>query len=131
VKRPDRATVDAYVAQFPRETQAILKRVRAAIRGALPAAEEAISYGVPVFKLWGTYVVYFAAFKEHYSLYPAGDRLVAGVRGADAYKAGKGTLRFPLTEPVPVKLVERVAKFLAKEAAARARSKATRAKRRG
>ena len=69
-------------------------------------------------------MLYFAAWKQHYSLYPASDELVAAFRGAlTPYRVSKGTLRFPLSEPVPVKLVERVAKFQAREAARRARAK--------
>ena len=76
------------------------------------------------YKLHGGYVVYFAGWKEHYSLYPATDRLVAAFKDDLApYQVSKGTIRFPLSQPVPVKLIERIAKFLAKEAAERARAK--------
>jgi uncharacterized protein YdhG (YjbR/CyaY superfamily) len=69
-------------------------------------------------------VVYFAGWKQHYSLYPAGARLVAAFKDDLApYEVSKGTIRFPLSQPVPAKLIERIAKFLAKEAAERARAK--------
>jgi len=124
-------SVDEYVATHPEDVQAILRRVRGAIRKALPGAEEVISYQIPTYKLHGHYVVYFAGWKEHYSLYPATGRLVAALRDDLApYEVNKGTIRFPLGQPVPVKLIARIAKFLAKEAAERARAKRTGAKKR-
>lgn len=92
--------------------------MRSAIRKALPKAEEVISYKIPAYKLHGEVVVYFAGWKQHYSLYPAGDRLVAVFKDElMPYKVSKGTIRFPLGKPVPVKLIERIAKFLAAEIA--------------
>jgi uncharacterized protein YdhG (YjbR/CyaY superfamily) len=90
-----------------------------------------ISYQIPAYKLPGGSVLYFAAWKQHYSLYPASDRLVAVFKDdLAAYKVNKATIRFPLSEPVPVKLIERIAKFRAKEAATRARAKPPGPKRR-
>ena len=118
----DFKSVDEYIATFPEGVQAILRRVRGAIRKALPGAEEAISYQIPTYKLHGGYVVYFAGWKQHYSLYPATGRLVAAFEDDLApYEVSKGTIRFPLSQPVPVKLIERIAKFRAKEAAERAK----------
>jgi uncharacterized protein YdhG (YjbR/CyaY superfamily) len=98
--------------------------VRHAIRKALPQAEEVISYQIPAYKIRGSAVIYFAGWKQHYSLYPAGDRLVAEFKDELAgYKINKGTIRFPLSEPVPVKLIERIAKFRAREIAEREKSK--------
>ena len=117
-------SVDEYIATHPEDVQAILQRVRSTIRKAVPGAEEAISYQIPTYKLQGAYVVYFAGWKEHYSLYPANDRLVAAFKEDLApYEVSKGTIRFPLSRPVPVKLIQRIAKFLAAEAVARARAK--------
>lgn len=122
--KTDFKSVDEYIATHPDGVQAILQRVRSIIRRAVPGAEEAISYQIPTFKLHGGSVVYFAGWKEHYSLYPAGDRLVAAFkRELVPYQVSKGTIRFPLSQPVPVRLIERVARFLAKEAADRARAK--------
>lgn len=108
--------VDEYVAQQPAAAQVVLKRVRGVIRKALPDAEEVISYNIPAYKLDDRVVLYFAGWKQHYSLYPAGRRLVArfGDRLAP-YAVTKGTIRFPLSQPVPVKLIESIAKFRAKE----------------
>ena len=78
--KTDFKSVDDYIATHPPDAQATLQRVRSAIRKAVPGAEEAISYQIPTYKLHGTYVVYFAGWKQHFSLYPAGPRLVAAFR---------------------------------------------------
>lgn len=117
-------TVDEYIAAQPEESQAVLQQVRRTIRKALPNAVEVISYQVPTYKINGGYVVYFAGWKEHFSVYPASDDLVAAFKNElTPYWVSKGTLRFPLSEQVPVKLIERVARFLAGEAATRARER--------
>jgi len=104
--------------------QAILQRVRRSIRKAVPGAEESISYQIPTYKIRCERVLYFAGWKQHYSLYPATDLLVEAFKEELApYTISKGTIRFPLSQPVPVKLIERIAKFRAKEAAERARAK--------
>lgn len=112
-------SVDEYIASQPDAVQRILKRVRSTIRKAVPEAEELISYQIPAYKLHGRPVLYFAGWKQHYSLYPAGDRLVSAFKDDLApYEVEKGTIRFPLSVPVPVKLIAGIAKFRAKEAAA-------------
>ena len=116
----DFKSVTEYIAKHPKDVQVVLKRVRSIIRKALPSAEEVISYQIPAYKMNGGTVLYFAGWKQHYSLYPAGDRLVAAFQDEIApYKVSKGTIRFPLSQPVPAKLIERIAKFRAKETAAR------------
>ena len=113
-------SVDHYIASQPEPVQPLLQRIRAIIRRALPKAEETISYQIPAYKLNGKAVIYFAGWKKHYSLYPATARLVAAMPDDLApYEIGKGTIRFPLSEPVPAKLVERIARFRAEEVAAR------------
>ena len=127
--KTDFKSMDEYIATFPPDVQAILQRVRTTIRKAVPKAEEAISYQIPTFKLHASYVVYFAGWKQHYSLYPASSQLVAAFKDELApYQVNKGTIRFPLSKPVPVKLIAGIAKFLAKEADARAMVKAARRK---
>jgi uncharacterized protein YdhG (YjbR/CyaY superfamily) len=109
-------TVDDYIAAQPEPVREILQRVRAAIRKAVPDAEESITYRIPTYKVDGRRVLYFAGWKKHYSLYPATDRLVAAFKEELApYEISKGTIRCPLTQPVPAKLIERIAKFRAKE----------------
>ena len=115
--RKDFKSVDEYIATFPEDVQAILQRVRRTIRKAVPGADEVISYQIPAYKLRGARVIYFAGWKEHFSLYPATDLLVKAFKDEIApYKVSKGTIRFPLGKPVPVKLIERLTKFRAKEA---------------
>lgn len=123
--KTDFKSVDEYIAAQPAAAQVVLRRVRGAIRKALPGAEEVISYQIPTFKRDAAYVVYFAGWKEHYSLYPASRELAEAFADELApYAVNKGTIRFPLSAPVPVKLIERIAKFLGKQAAGRAAAKA-------
>jgi len=95
----------------------VLERVRSTIRQAVPEAEEVISYKILAYKLRGIPVLYLAGWKRHYSLYPCAANLVAAFKDTLApYEVNnKGTVRFPLSQPVPVKLIERIAKFRAKE----------------
>jgi uncharacterized protein YdhG (YjbR/CyaY superfamily) len=110
------SSVDEYVASQPKQVRSALERVRSVIRRAVPRAEETISYKIPAYKLNGRIVVYFAAWKEHYALYPGTSRLVPEFKDELArYEVGKGTIRFPFSEPVPAKLIGRIAKFRAKE----------------
>jgi len=109
-------SVDEYIATMPEAQRALLERVRNTIRKAVPKAEESISYQIPVYKLNGARVLYFAGWAKHYSLYPATATLVAAFKDDLApYELSKGTIRFPLSEPVPVKLIARIAKFRAME----------------
>ena len=118
-------SVDEYIASQPEAVQGVLKRVRSIIRKAVPGVEEMISYKIPAYKLHGGPVLYFAGWRQHYSLYPATDRVVAAFKNDLApYEVSKGTIRFPLSGPVPVKLIERIAKFRAKEVVEREKAKA-------
>ena len=129
--KTDFKSVDEYIASQPEAVQGVLKRVRGIIRKAVPGAEESISYQIPTYKLRGERVIYFAGWKQHYSLYPATGPLVAAFKDELApYELSKGTIRFPLSLPVPVKLIERIAKFRAKEAAGHEKSKAAASKKR-
>jgi uncharacterized protein YdhG (YjbR/CyaY superfamily) len=122
--RTDFKSVDEYISTHPPDVQVILQRVRSAIRKALPAAQEVISYQIPAYELQGGPVLYFAGWRRHYSLYPAGAPLVAAFKRELApFEVSKGTIRFPLSQPVPVRLIGRIARFRAKQAAARARAK--------
>ncbi len=130
--KTDFKSVDEYIATFPDDVQTILQRVRGAIRKALPTAEEAISYQIPAYKLHGGSVLYFAGWKRHYSLYPVtADLVEAFGDDLEPYEVNdKGTIRFPLSEPVPVRLIGRIAKFRANEAAERAEAKRSTPKKR-
>jgi uncharacterized protein YdhG (YjbR/CyaY superfamily) len=106
-------SVDAYIGSYPPEVQPILHEVRRTIRRAIPDAEEAISYGIPTFTLGGRYVVYFAGWKGHVSIYPVPGGDEAFEREIAPYRSGKGTLRFPLGRPIPYELIARLARLLA------------------
>ena len=111
-------TIDEYIAMQPAAAQIVLERVRSAIAKAVPDAEECISYQIPAFKLHGRVLLYFAGWKEHYSVYPASDAMVAAFPDElDSYRVSKGTLKFSLIERVPVNLIGRIAKFRAQELA--------------
>jgi uncharacterized protein YdhG (YjbR/CyaY superfamily) len=118
--------IDEYIARFPDDFQAILEKVRATIRKAAPDANEVISYQMPAFKQHGI-LVYFAAWKQHIGLYPpiSGDESIE--KAVAKYAGPKGNLQFPLDEPMPLKLIERLVKLRVKQDAEKA--KAQRAKR--
>jgi uncharacterized protein YdhG (YjbR/CyaY superfamily) len=123
--KTDFTSVTEYISSQPVAVQRVLRRVRRTLRKALPRAEEVISYQIPTYKLHGRAVIYFAGWKQHYSLYPSTSRVVAAFKDDLApYKMSKGTIRFPLSEPVPVKLIDGIAKVRAKEVTERERAKA-------
>jgi uncharacterized protein YdhG (YjbR/CyaY superfamily) len=109
-------SVDDYIASQPEAVRTALARVRSAIRKAVPGLEEAISYHMPTYKLDGQRVLHFAAWKDHYSIYGATKAVVAAFNAELAgYKIEKGTIRFPLSQSVPVELIGRIARFRADE----------------
>lgn len=123
--KTDYKSVDHYIAAQPEAVRGILETVRGAIRTALPDAVEVISYQIPAYKLPGGFGIYFSGWKQHYSLYPVTDRVLAVLEGDRAPReVSKGTLRLPFTEPVPVKLIQRVAKARAKDVAEHTKAKA-------
>jgi uncharacterized protein YdhG (YjbR/CyaY superfamily) len=107
-------SVDEYIAAQPATAKSALRRVRAAIREALPQAEEIIAYNMPAYKIGNASVVQFAAAKEHYALYLATEPIVKafGDELRDC-KVGKGTIRFSFGDPVPESLIQRIARFRA------------------
>ena len=116
--RKDHRSVGAYIAAQPLPARTILRRVRATIRKALPGATEGISYRIPIYRLGGRMVLYFAGFRHHYSIYPATAR-VKRMLGKELPRLvhSKGTIRFPLDRAVPTRLIARIAKLRAAEAA--------------
>ena len=115
-------TVDDYIVAQPETVRPLLESVRATIRKALPDADESISYQMPTYKIRGAPVIYFAAWKKHYSIYPATAKIIAALKDELApYEVEKGTIRFPLSEPVPVRLIARIAKLRAGEVVAKQR----------
>ena len=114
MKRTAPKSVDDYIAAQPEAVRPKLEQVRAAIRKAVPEAVEGIGYGMPGYKLHGKPLLYFAGFKEHYSLFAASGTFFAVLADElKGYELRKGTIHFPLTRPVPVKLITRIAKLRA------------------
>ncbi|MEV6430075.1 DUF1801 domain-containing protein [Nocardia sp. NPDC051463] len=107
------ANIDAYIGSFPAEVAAVLTEIRRTITGVLPNATEAITYNIPTFTLNGHDIVHFAGWKQHVSLYPIPEGDAAFDREIAPYRAGKGTLTFPLGKPIPYDLVARIAAMLA------------------
>jgi uncharacterized protein YdhG (YjbR/CyaY superfamily) len=118
------ASVDAYIAGFPPEVRAVLRRMRATIRKAAPDAVEKISWGMPAYSLDGM-LTFFAAFKGHVSFFPGPEGIEKFKRELAPYGTSKGTVRFPLGTPVPYGLIGRIVKFRVKENKARAAAKRT------
>ena len=111
-------TVNDYLATLPDDRRAVMEQLRATIRAAAPDATEVISYNMPALKLNGRFLVSYEAFKHHYSIFPWTDEMVADL-GDDVkpYAVGKGTLRFPAAEPIPMHLVTRIVEFRMREVA--------------
>jgi uncharacterized protein YdhG (YjbR/CyaY superfamily) len=123
--KKDFTSVDEYIASQPELVQGVLERVRRTIRKAVPGAEETITYRIPTYKLNGRAVIYFAGWRQHYSLYPSSSDVIAAFKNDLAkYEVDKGTIRFPLSEPVPVTLIDGIVKVRAKEVARRDKAKA-------
>jgi uncharacterized protein YdhG (YjbR/CyaY superfamily) len=113
---------DDYIASFPPPVQERLQQVRAAIKKAVPDAEECISYGIPTFRLNGP-LVHFAAFQQHIGFYalPSGNE--AFQKELSAYKVGKGSIQFPLNKPLPLELITKIVQFRVQENRAKAAQK--------
>jgi len=115
------ASIDEYIAGFPKEVQKLLEQIRRTIRKAAPAAEETISYQMPAFKLKGA-LVYFAAYKNHIGMYPTASAIAKFKRELSGYEGARGTVRFPLDKPIPLGLIAKIAKFKVKENLAKAKA---------
>jgi len=115
-------TVDEYIARLPEDRREAMSLLRRTIRAAAPDATEVITYKMPGFKAHGTFLVSYDAFKRHYSLFPASQVVVDEVGDAiQPYLAGRGTIRFPASRPIPADLVTRIVKARLAEVAGRSR----------
>ena len=103
--------IEAYIQQFPDSVQEILKKIRALIKKQAPGAEELFAYGMPAYKLYKKPLVYFAAFKNHIGFYATPTGHSAFQNELAAYKQGKGSVQFPLDQPIPYKLIEKMVMF--------------------
>lgn len=112
-KKP--VSIDEYIAGFPREAQQVLEQVRSIIKKTAPGVEETISYSMPTFTVNKKYLVYFAGYKNHVSLYPAPTGNASFEKEIKPYRSGKGTAQFPLDKPLPIALIKRIVKYRMKE----------------
>ena len=115
-------TIDEYIAGFPADVQVRLADMRTTIRDAAPEAEEAISYQMPTFRLQGN-LVHFAGYKGHIGFYPAPSGIQAFKEELAVYKGAKGSVQFPLDQPLPLDLVRRITQFRVAENLAKAEAK--------
>ena len=104
-------SIDEYISTFPEDVQKVLQELRETIKAAAPDAGEAISYGIPTFTLNGKYLIYFAGWKNHISIYPIPTGTEAFNKQVSKYVEGKGTLKFPIDKPLPMRLITKVVKL--------------------
>jgi uncharacterized protein YdhG (YjbR/CyaY superfamily) len=108
---PNRSTatnIDEYIADFPPDTQRVLEEMRALIRASAPGAVETISYAIPTFDLNGRHVVHFAGYAHHVGFYPTGSGAAEFAEELSQFKGGKGSVQFPLGQPLPADLIRRI-----------------------
>ena len=110
----DSESIDTYIAAFPPEVQTLLQQMRQTIQKTAPKATEAISYQIPTFKLQGN-LVHFAGFKKHIGFYPGASGIAAFQGELTGYKHAKGSVQFPLDQPLPLALVTKIVKFRVKQ----------------
>jgi uncharacterized protein YdhG (YjbR/CyaY superfamily) len=108
---PIALTTDEYIAGFPDDIRLILNQVRFTIQQAAPNAEESIGYGMPAYKTHGKPLVYFAAFKNHIGFYATPTGHVEFAKELSKYKQGKGSVQFPLVQPIPYDLITQIVEF--------------------
>ncbi|MFB3786772.1 MAG: iron chaperone [bacterium] len=113
-RQPAPKDIDEYIACHPPEVQAILEKIRAVIRDAAPDAEEAIKYQIPTFT-WHGNLVHFAAFQKHIGFYPEPTAIEHFQKELAGYKRAKGSVQFPLDQPIPYGLIRRIVKFRVQE----------------
>jgi uncharacterized protein YdhG (YjbR/CyaY superfamily) len=109
--RSKAGSIDDYIAGFPAETEAILQEMRALIRASAPDATETISYAIPTFDLNGRHLVHFAGYAKHVGFYPIPSGIEAFKKDFEPYKQGRGSVQFPLGQPLPADLIRRVVEF--------------------
>jgi uncharacterized protein YdhG (YjbR/CyaY superfamily) len=117
--------IDEYIATFPKDVQTILEELRTTIRKAAPGAEELISYQMPAFKYQGM-LVYFAAYKKHIGFYPTPSGIEAFRKELSVYEGAKGSVQFPIGNPLPLNLISKIVKYRVKENLAKANTKTKR-----
>ena len=116
------STIDEYIANFPKNIQTILQKIRKTIRNAAPEAQETINYQMPTFTLNGN-LVHFAAFEKHIGFYPTPSGITKFKKEIDHYKNAKGSVQFPLDQPIPYELIGRITEFRVQEQQAKTKKK--------
>ncbi len=118
------SSIDEYIMEFPPAIQAVLEEMRALIKSLALGATETISYAMPTFDLNGKHLVHFAAFKNHIGFYPTPSAGEAFKEELKSYKTGKGSVQFPLDQPLPVDLIRRMVEYRVAENTDRAQGRA-------
>jgi uncharacterized protein YdhG (YjbR/CyaY superfamily) len=113
-RRTQAQNIDEYIASYPEDVREILEKIRLTIREAAPDAEETINYQIPTFTLKGN-LVHFAAFKKHIGFYPAPSGIEKFKQELSGYESAKGSVQFPLDQPIPYDLISQITKFRVKE----------------
>lgn len=113
--RSTASSIDEYIAEFPPETQQVLQALRALIKATVPDATETISYAIPTFDLNGKHLVHFAGYRKHIGFYPGSSGVAAFKEAFKPYKSAKGSVQFPLDQPMPMELIRRVVEFRVEE----------------
>lgn len=114
-RRPTADSMDDYIAAFPEQTQTVLRELRMLIRAAAPDATETVSYAIPTFDLNGRHLVHFAAFERHIGFYPTPSGIEAFKEELKHYESAKGSVQFPLGQPLPGDLIRRIVEFRVEE----------------
>lgn len=120
--KPTSKDVDAFIAKYPKEIQAVLNKVRETIRESAPGAEETINYGIPTFTMNGN-LVHFSALKNHIGFYPTPSGIEKFQKELSKYEGAKGSVKFPLDQPIPYALITKIVKFRVKENLAKVKKK--------
>ena len=115
MKTATATNIDEYIAKFPPTTAKILQQVRLTVRKAAPKAEETISYGMPAFRYKGRVIIYFAGYKNHIGIYATPSGHAAFQKELSGYKQGRGSVQFPLDQPMPLDLIKRMVQFRVKQ----------------
>jgi len=113
-KKKEFKNVDEYIASFPKSKQNVLREIRQVVRESAPQAREVISYKMPAFELNGI-LVWYAAFKNHIGFYPKTGAMEAFEKELSGYETSKGTIRFPLSKPMPLELIRKIVEYRVKE----------------
>ena len=118
--RSTAGSIDEYIAEFPPETQKVLEQIRAVIREAAPDATETMSYAIPTFDLNGRHLVHFAGYTRHIGFYPTGSGVEPFKEELGSYKTARGSVQFPLSQPLPKALIRRMVEFRVREVTGKA-----------